>query len=208
MQAVKEKVSNAASVAKEHIDIYKAKVEEKAEKASARNETEKEIAHERRKAKEAEAKMEMHAAKVEHKANKENAKHAHAVGTHAHHYLVGAAHPTAGAAVVQTTRPEDQLVATHEHHGHHYPPGALPSTTGAVDPSYPAVGTPAHHYPVGAAHPTAGAAVVQTTCPEDQLVATHEHHGHHYPPGALAPTTGAVDPSYPAAGYPPAEKYL
>ncbi|KAF9611612.1 hypothetical protein IFM89_033620 [Coptis chinensis] len=56
MHPVKEKVSNVASSAQEHAKIYKAKVEEK---GSARTKEEKEIAEERRKAREVEAKMEL-----------------------------------------------------------------------------------------------------------------------------------------------------
>ncbi|KAJ4728710.1 Seed maturation protein [Melia azedarach] len=74
MQTIKEKVSNAASSGKAHADIYKAKTEEKAEKAVARTEEEKEIAHQVRKAKEAKAKMELHQAKAEHAAEKLRAK--------------------------------------------------------------------------------------------------------------------------------------
>ncbi|MFS7926882.1 putative Late embryogenesis abundant protein, LEA_1 subgroup [Helianthus anomalus] len=60
MHSVKEKVSNAASAAKAHVESYKANVEEKAEKATARTHEEKEIAHQRRKAKEAEGNMNLH----------------------------------------------------------------------------------------------------------------------------------------------------
>ncbi|GMP95534.1 hypothetical protein CsSME_00044546 [Camellia sinensis var. sinensis] len=63
MHSAKEKVSNMASAAEEHVDIYKAKVEEKVEKAAARTKEEKDIAQELRKAKEAEAKMKLHCMK-------------------------------------------------------------------------------------------------------------------------------------------------
>ncbi|KAK7251858.1 hypothetical protein RIF29_35433 [Crotalaria pallida] len=66
MQSAKETVTNMASAAKEHIDIYKAKIDEKTEKARARTEEEKVIAHERAKAREAKAKMELHEAKARH----------------------------------------------------------------------------------------------------------------------------------------------
>ncbi|PPS02862.1 hypothetical protein GOBAR_AA17801 [Gossypium barbadense] len=57
---MKEKISNMASTAKEHVNIGKAQLEEKLEKASASTEEQKELAHERKKAKEARAKMELH----------------------------------------------------------------------------------------------------------------------------------------------------
>ncbi|XP_065877696.1 late embryogenesis abundant protein 18-like [Euphorbia lathyris] len=70
MQAAKEKISNMASAAKEHITICKAKAQEKVEKGSARTKEEKKIAKERRKAKEAQARMELHQAKAKHAAHK------------------------------------------------------------------------------------------------------------------------------------------
>lgn len=39
MHSVKEKVSNAASAGQEYVDIYKAHVQEKAEKANKRRES-------------------------------------------------------------------------------------------------------------------------------------------------------------------------
>ncbi|KAL6979847.1 hypothetical protein U1Q18_021504 [Sarracenia purpurea var. burkii] len=96
MHSAKEKLSNVASAAKEHVDIYKAKAEEKAEKATARTKGDKEVAHERRKAKEAEAEMNLHKAKMEHKAEKIHGKQSH----HLHdHQPVGTAAPIAGNAV-------------------------------------------------------------------------------------------------------------
>ncbi|MED6222179.1 hypothetical protein PIB30_061868 [Stylosanthes scabra] len=77
MQSSKAKLSNMASAAKEHIDIYKAKIDEKTEKARASTEEEKVIAHERAKAREAKAKMELHEAKARHAAQKLSAKQAH-----------------------------------------------------------------------------------------------------------------------------------
>ncbi|XP_059658767.1 late embryogenesis abundant protein 18-like [Cornus florida] len=115
MYSAKEKVSNAASVAKEKVDKYKAKVEEKLKgfysfddalnKSTARTKEEEEIAHQERKAKEAEAEMRMHDAKFEHAAEKLQAKHTHhclGVGghshtsTHAHYQPVGTVAPTTG----------------------------------------------------------------------------------------------------------------
>ncbi|PSR89229.1 Lipid II flippase [Actinidia chinensis var. chinensis] len=98
MHSAQEKLSNAASAVKEHVDIYKAKVEEKVEKATARTKEEKEIAHERRKAKEAEAKMKLHEAKAEHTAKKLHSHHLYGVGTHTHR-PVGTAAPMTGTTV-------------------------------------------------------------------------------------------------------------
>ncbi|KAF3324812.1 late embryogenesis abundant protein D-113 [Carex littledalei] len=67
MQGAKEKAKDLVSSAKAKVKEQEAKVEEKLEKATARSEVQKEIAHERSKAKIAEAKMEMHAEKVQHR---------------------------------------------------------------------------------------------------------------------------------------------
>ncbi|KAH7578646.1 hypothetical protein ACOSP7_000007 [Xanthoceras sorbifolium] len=117
MQSMKEKVSNAASSGKAHVDIYKAKAQEKAEKATARTEEEKEVAHQLRKAKEAQAKMELHQAKAEHAADKLRAKQSHLLD---HHH-----HPLAG-----TER--------------HQPVGTVAPNIGTTVPSYPLGGTAAH----------------------------------------------------------------
>ncbi|KAL4324447.1 hypothetical protein GQ457_11G021060 [Hibiscus cannabinus] len=74
MQTAKEKISNMTSSAKEHVNIGKAKVEEKLEKAAATTEEEKRLAHERKEAKEARAKMELHQDKVKHLEGKLRAK--------------------------------------------------------------------------------------------------------------------------------------
>ncbi|KAL2544428.1 Late embryogenesis abundant protein [Forsythia ovata] len=108
MHSAKEKVSNAAAAGKEHIDICKAKAQEKAEKVAARTKEDKTISHERRKAKEAEAKMKLHEAKAEHAAEKVHGKHLH------HH---------------------EQVVGTHRHH--HQPIGTAVPTTGVPAPTYP-----------------------------------------------------------------------
>ncbi|RAL52103.1 unnamed protein product [Cuscuta campestris] len=93
MDSVKQKVSNTASVAKQHLDILAAKSDEKVEKARARTEEEKEIAEERRKAKEAEAKMKLHEAKARHATEKLQAKQAHlpppAASAATHHHTHG-----------------------------------------------------------------------------------------------------------------------
>ncbi|KAK7386324.1 hypothetical protein VNO78_26480 [Psophocarpus tetragonolobus] len=82
MQSSKEKLKNMASAAKEQVDIYKSKIDEKAEKATARTEEEKVIAHELGKAKEAKAKMELHEAKARHAAEKLSTKQSHYYGLH------------------------------------------------------------------------------------------------------------------------------
>lgn len=82
---MKEKVSNAASAGQEHVDISKAHVQEKAEKVTARTKEEKAIAHEKRKAKEAEAKMNLHQAKSEHAAEKLHGSHRLPLSGQAHH---------------------------------------------------------------------------------------------------------------------------
>lgn len=74
MHAAKEKVSNIASAAKEKVKMCTARGEEKAEMATARTAEERAIAHERRKAKEAEAKMELHEEKVMHAGQKLDSK--------------------------------------------------------------------------------------------------------------------------------------
>ncbi|XP_050235056.1 late embryogenesis abundant protein 18 [Mercurialis annua] len=81
MLSAKEKLSNMASAAKEHLTICQAKVEEKVEKATARTHEQKKIAKERRKAKEAQAKMELHQAKAKHAADKLRHHHLPVVGT-------------------------------------------------------------------------------------------------------------------------------
>ncbi|KAL6279691.1 hypothetical protein ACE6H2_016572 [Prunus campanulata] len=73
MQYAKEKLSNMASTAKEHVNIYKAK-EEKLEAVAARTKEEKKMAKERRKVKEARAKMELHKAKARHAEKKLSSK--------------------------------------------------------------------------------------------------------------------------------------
>ncbi|KAL9669507.1 hypothetical protein QQ045_007054 [Rhodiola kirilowii] len=77
MQAVKEKVSNMASKAKEKMTMCRARMEERTEVTAARTKEEKVMAHERRKAKEAQAKMELHQEKARHAANKQNSKLPH-----------------------------------------------------------------------------------------------------------------------------------
>ncbi|KAL9422689.1 hypothetical protein AB3S75_034883 [Citrus x aurantiifolia] len=133
MQNIREKVSNAASTGKAHVDIYKAKAEEKAEKAAAMTEEEKELAHQRRKAKEAKAKMEMHQAKAIHAAEKLRAKQSHlygpnlAAGTDDHHHLG-----------------QNELPPAATTHGHIHQPVGLTADPmiGIAIPTYPLGGTP------------------------------------------------------------------
>nr|ABB72363.1 seed maturation protein [Glycine canescens] len=125
MQSSKEKMKNMASAAKEQVDIYKAKIDEKAEKATARTEEERVIAHEHAKAKEAEAKMELHEAKARHAAEKLSANQSH-YGLH---------HDHNNPPLVGTTQ-------THYQQGHqHQPLGAVPMP-GVTYPSYPLGGNP------------------------------------------------------------------
>lgn len=74
---IKEKVSNIASKFKEKIRIYRAKMEEKVEVFSAKTNEQKVMAHERRMAKVAKAKMELHQAKARHACKKQNSKLSH-----------------------------------------------------------------------------------------------------------------------------------
>lgn len=78
------------------------------EKASATTKGEKVIAEERRKAREAESKMNLHEDKARHKAQREGAEHAHATQ---------AAHPADGRAA---------LLASHGQHGGHLPVSSAP----------------------------------------------------------------------------------
>ncbi|KAK9059407.1 hypothetical protein SSX86_022027 [Deinandra increscens subsp. villosa] len=117
MHSVKEKVSNAASSAKAHVESYKANLEEKAVKATARTQEEKDIAHQQRKAKEAEANMNMHVEKAEHAAEKLHGKH---------HVL--------GGAVAGVYGGHHQTPAGV---GHQQPVGAVDPVTGTAVPTYP-----------------------------------------------------------------------
>ncbi|KVH91725.1 late embryogenesis abundant protein 18-like [Cynara cardunculus var. scolymus] len=102
MHSVKEKVSNAASAAKAHVETYKANLEEKAEKATARTHEDKDIAHQRRKAKEAEANMNLHLEKADHAAEKLHGKH-HVVGHDTVAGAYGGHHQTPVGTAGQTT---------------------------------------------------------------------------------------------------------
>ncbi|KAK3428839.1 hypothetical protein EUGRSUZ_E00290 [Eucalyptus grandis] len=130
MQSAGEKLKNVASSAKEHIDIAKAKLEEKVEKATARTPEEKEMAHQRRKAKEAEAKMELHQAKAAHAAEKLAAKHPTLPG----HVHGPADHHT-------TTQP---VVGAPGHQTRHRPVGTVDPISGTTVPTYPLGGHPPH----------------------------------------------------------------
>ncbi|CAM0912448.1 unnamed protein product [Alopecurus aequalis] len=67
MQHAKEKMKDSASAMKAKTTITQAKVAEKAQAATARSHDERELAHERGKAKVAAAEMELHQAKVVHR---------------------------------------------------------------------------------------------------------------------------------------------
>ncbi|CAN1256736.1 Late embryogenesis abundant protein 6 [Linum perenne] len=133
MQSAKQKISNLASAAKEHITICTAKVEEQTEKATAATSEEREIAKERRKAKEAKAKMELHEAKARHAAQKLNSRN--------HRY---------GATTAGVHNP---VVGGHHHHGIHDPAfvGTGAPTTAAVTgaPAYPPTVPMGTQYPAG-----------------------------------------------------------
>ncbi|KZV31716.1 hypothetical protein F511_00520 [Dorcoceras hygrometricum] len=113
MQAVKQKVSNAAAAAKEHVDVMKAKAEEKRELSMARTKEEEAIATERRKAKEAEANMRLHATKADNAAVKLQGKQKG---------LFGNRHHGTGAATVGQ--------------GNHYPTGTTAPMSNTTAPGY------------------------------------------------------------------------
>ncbi|XP_077234741.1 uncharacterized protein LOC143876950 [Tasmannia lanceolata] len=121
MQVIKEKLSNV----KAKLDDK----EEEEENASVSSFVEKEIAYEQRKAKEAEAKMHMHLANAEHMADQ---RYSHELAMH---------HPSKAHMLGK-----DRLMASHEHHGHHYP-DSFGITEGTGIPTYPPPGvTPATKY--------------------------------------------------------------
>ncbi|XP_010919922.2 uncharacterized protein [Elaeis guineensis] len=101
MQAAKEKGKDMASAVKEKVKKHSAKAEEKVEETTARSREEKEMARERGKAREAQAKAELHDEKAGHR--EETAAHR---GTHVpltglyHNRPVGTA-----AAPTRTTDP-------------------------------------------------------------------------------------------------------
>ncbi|XWS49242.1 hypothetical protein CRYUN_Cryun13aG0147200 [Craigia yunnanensis] len=100
MQKVKKKkISNIASSVKELINIVKADVEEKKQRLGQITEEEKKLAHERKKAKEAPAKMELHQGKVRHAEERMKAKQPQ----YLHGY--GYDHRTAATPMAETTRP-------------------------------------------------------------------------------------------------------
>nr|GEZ01961.1 late embryogenesis abundant protein 18 [Tanacetum cinerariifolium]GEZ04627.1 late embryogenesis abundant protein 18 [Tanacetum cinerariifolium] len=88
-------------------------------KATARTPEEREIAHQRRKAKEAEAKMNMHVEKADHAAEKQQGKH-HILG---HSSVPGG---YSGVPVAQTGGVP-----------HQQPLGAVDPVTGTTVPTYP-----------------------------------------------------------------------
>ncbi|KAL0550486.1 hypothetical protein IC582_015007 [Cucumis melo] len=87
MQSAMEKLSNMGSVAKEKLKIFRAKLDEKVEKASVKTAEERKIVEERRKAATAEAKRELHEAKARHAAQKLRNRKSHVLGGgHLHHH--------------------------------------------------------------------------------------------------------------------------
>ncbi|KAJ4958651.1 hypothetical protein NE237_025762 [Protea cynaroides] len=80
MQPVKDKLSNMAGAAKEQASIARAKAGEKIETATATTPEERERAHERTMAKEAQAKMQFHEGKAERLDEKQH----HPYGLHGH----------------------------------------------------------------------------------------------------------------------------
>ncbi|KDP29011.1 hypothetical protein JCGZ_19500 [Jatropha curcas] len=125
MLSAKEKISNMASAAKKHVTICRAKVDEKVERASARTHEQKQIAKERRKAKEAQAKMKLHQEKAKHAAEKLSGRRAHHLSgaTHTNHH-----YPTT----------VDPVVGTHAHQ----PVGTTGTMAGTTVPTYPLGGHP------------------------------------------------------------------
>ncbi|KAL5728810.1 hypothetical protein ACHQM5_001850 [Ranunculus cassubicifolius] len=79
MHTIKEKLSNMSSSTKQHVKSSNANIEEK------------ELVHEKKKAKDAQAKMELHQAKADHKADKLNARHARVM--HGHTPAAKTTHP-------------------------------------------------------------------------------------------------------------------
>ncbi|XP_030533534.1 late embryogenesis abundant protein 6 [Rhodamnia argentea] len=130
MQSAEEKLKNVASSTKEQINKAKAKIEEKVEKAAARTPEEKEMAHERRKAREAKAKMELHHAKAKHVGEKFATKHSTLAG-HVHEPVT---HHT-------TTQP---VVGAPGHQTGHQPVGTADTMTGTTVPTYPLGGHRPH----------------------------------------------------------------
>ncbi|KAM7254065.1 hypothetical protein ACFE04_031747 [Oxalis oulophora] len=139
MYGAKEKISNLASAAKEKVKICGAKAEEKADKATARTKEEKAIVHENKKAKEAQAKMELHHEKAQHAQDKLSGKYGHYDNHHHHH---------AGQVPIVGNEPAYGygVGGQHQNHHHHHHLGATaPTAAGTGVPAYPVAGNP---YPV------------------------------------------------------------
>lgn len=101
------------------------------------------IAHEKMKAKEAEAKMKLHEAKAEHAAEKLYGKH------HLHHHDPVLPGTTTGHVPVGTAVPSAQT-GHHLHlpgqgHLHHQPVGTVAPGAGVTAPTYPLGGNPPGH---------------------------------------------------------------
>ncbi|KAH0862802.1 hypothetical protein Bca4012_092763 [Brassica carinata] len=130
MQSAKQKLSDLASTAKKKMVICRAKAEEKAEKARAQTKEEKKVAHERRKAREAEAKLDMHVAKEAHAEEKlmDKQSHYHVSQSHVPHHT-------------PVTTPQPVVGHGYGHnHPAAYPPTAYPPT------AYPTAYPPEHHH--------------------------------------------------------------
>ncbi|KAM7254143.1 hypothetical protein ACFE04_031825 [Oxalis oulophora] len=110
MYGAKEKISNLTSAAKEKVKMSGAKVEEKADIATARTKEEREMVHEHKKAKEGQAKMELHQEKAQHAQDKLSAKHGHYDNHHHHH---------AGQVPVVGNEPAYGVGGQHHNHNHH-----------------------------------------------------------------------------------------
>nr|WIW57573.1 late embryogenesis abundant protein LEA3 [Pinus tabuliformis] len=74
MQTAKEKMSNMGTDVNEEMDKAKASAQEKVEKVTAHNPADKEIALEKKDAKQTEAEMRANAGRAEHRAEKDEAK--------------------------------------------------------------------------------------------------------------------------------------
>lgn len=105
------------------------------DKATARLPEEKEIAHQNRKVKEAQAKMELHEAKARHAAEKLAAKQTSHLYGHVHHPRPVA---SSGADYYGTHQP---VVGTHAEQQQ----PAIDPVTGATIPGYPLGGHPTGH---------------------------------------------------------------
>ena len=113
------------------------------EKAAAKTEEERKIAEERKKAKEAQAKMELHQQKAKHAAEKLNNKYHHGAGLMSKHHANNINEPVMGTAYGQKPA-VGTATAT-----------AAPMAPGATVPMAPAPAgptVPTATYPIGGGH--------------------------------------------------------